>query len=175
MLTSSCTSALCHVQVWQELSELLLFLLPLLNVTQLRRGLLRYLPRITATSTAGGTSSCVAVAWCTCRSDVGRPDASCPIGRVVVQQAESFAHRRRGRHGGSRQRSQSGVRSLLVRRDAAAVRRRALWAPVLLLLPAQPHRGRQAVRVPPVPAAGGSNEACLQTIEQVVCGRAVML
>lgn len=36
-------------QVWQELSELLLFLLPLLNVTQLRRGLLKYLPRITGT------------------------------------------------------------------------------------------------------------------------------
>lgn len=34
--------------VWQELSELLLFLLPLLNVTQLRRRLLDHLPRIAA-------------------------------------------------------------------------------------------------------------------------------
>ena len=39
--------------MWQELSELLLFLLPLLDVTQLRRRLLMYLPRISGTGAAG--------------------------------------------------------------------------------------------------------------------------
>ena len=39
--------------MWQELSELLLFLLPLLDVTQLRRRLLVYLPRISGTGTTG--------------------------------------------------------------------------------------------------------------------------
>ena len=46
-----------RLQVWQELSELLLFLLPLLDVTQLRRRLLMYLPRISGPSAAGGVAA----------------------------------------------------------------------------------------------------------------------
>ncbi len=40
-------------QVWTELSELLLFLLPLLNVTQLRSRVTAFLPRATAASPNG--------------------------------------------------------------------------------------------------------------------------
>ena len=47
--------------VWQELSELLLFLLPLVNVAALRRAALRLLPRSVVLSGAGSASSACAV------------------------------------------------------------------------------------------------------------------
>ena len=53
--------------VWHELSELLLFLLPLLNVARLKSMVLSYLPRIVPsleTSAAEGMSCCQAVCQC---------------------------------------------------------------------------------------------------------------
>ena len=53
--------------VWHELSELLLFLLPLLNVARLKSMVLSYLPRIVPsleTSAAEGMSRCKAVCQC---------------------------------------------------------------------------------------------------------------
>jgi len=60
--------------VWQELSELLLFLLPLLNVTHLRRRLLSHLPRIIGSRRgAAASGACIllqssrsCIAYCTC-------------------------------------------------------------------------------------------------------------
>lgn len=51
------------LQVWQELSELLLFLLPLLDVTQLRRRLLMYLPRISGTGAVGEAAAVHDAGW----------------------------------------------------------------------------------------------------------------
>lgn len=56
-------------------------------------------------------------------------------------------------------RRQQGVRRLQLGRDAATVCRAAVRAPVLLLLPAQPHGGGRAVCVPPVQRACHGDEA----------------
>jgi hypothetical protein len=52
-----------RLQVWQGLGELLLFLLPLLDVTQLRRRLLTYLPRISGTGAAGEAAAVHDTGW----------------------------------------------------------------------------------------------------------------
>lgn len=121
------------LQVWQELSELLLFLLPLLDVTQLRRRLLMYLPRISGSSAAG--EFLTKHRW----MEYADHRASGHVLNIHEDCRESRCDGCRERGGGSGPQSQPGVRRVLISLNAAAVRRRTLRPPFLLLLPAQQH------------------------------------
>ena len=86
--------------VWHELSELLLFLLPLLNVARLKSMVLSYLPRMVPsleTSAAEGMSCCQAVCQCIMLPSDHCPGffllivSDLPFKGVAIETCESFS------------------------------------------------------------------------------------
>lgn len=81
--------------VWQELSDFLLFVLPLVNVARVKRAMLRAFPRlplITAGSAAGSGAAAVAAGW----TVAAKPDSDGGGGSSGDSKAQQHQQRRAG-------------------------------------------------------------------------------